>query len=213
MGEIAVTGGARIGFVNATWPFAKLFASPARLKLTCLLDTYEFEPCDVVSLERYGSIPFFSNGIRLLHARPDYPSKIIFWCFGNAEVLISRIRETGFLPTAPASSEIRWRGIPFRWGAILFFVLVWNGLFLLKGAIPNGSQNPPGVLTLAPLLFAFLAGWGIKRSLTLQNMVLSDGRSSLGLQPLLLAFETPQCDNPAMIISDRLREMREAKKF
>ena len=29
----------------------------------------------------------------------------------------------------------------------------------------------------APLLFAFLASWGIKRSSTLQTMVLNDGRS------------------------------------
>lgn len=190
MREIAVTGGARIGIVNAAWPFAKLFASLARLKLTCLLDTYEFEPCDVVSLERYGSIPLFSIGIRLLHARPDYPSKIIFWCIGNPEELISRIREIGFLPTAPASSQIRWRGIPFRWGAILFFILAWNGLFLLNGAISSGSKNQPGVLTLAPLLFVFLAGWGIKRSPTLQNIALSDGRSINEVKGFLSLLQT-----------------------
>jgi hypothetical protein len=194
MGEITVTGGARIGIVNATWPLAKLSASPVLLRLICLMDTYDFESRDVVSLERYGSIPFFRNGVRILHGRADYPSKIIFWCFGNPEELIIRIREAGFLPTAPASSEIRWRGIPFRWAAILFFIVVWNGSFLLNGAIPHGSRNQPGVFILAPLLFAFLASWGIKRSPTLQNMVLNDGRSInevkgfLSLLPTVSAF-------------------------
>jgi hypothetical protein len=50
MGEISVTGGARIGFVNATWPLAKIVASPRGLRLTCALDTYSFLPSEVVSL-------------------------------------------------------------------------------------------------------------------------------------------------------------------
>lgn len=106
MEEIAVRGGARIGFFYATWPFAKLSASPVRLRLTCALVSYDFEPREVISLARDGSIPFFYNGIRILHARADYPSKIIFRCFGNPEELLDRIREAGFMPTAQANSEI-----------------------------------------------------------------------------------------------------------
>jgi len=123
MEEINVIGGARIGIVNATWPFARLAVSPVQLKLTCVLDCYEFLPKDVVSLRPYGALPFFYSGIRILHARRDYPSKIIFWCPSNPETLISEIRDAGFLPTAPAGSEIRWRGIPLRWSAIILFIL------------------------------------------------------------------------------------------
>jgi hypothetical protein len=190
MGEISVTGGARIGFVNATWPLAKLVASPPGLRLACVLDTYDFLPSEVVSLERYGSIPLFSNGVRIAHARPDYPSKIIFWCFGSPDELIARIRETGFMPTAVASSEIQARGIPFRWAAVLAFILIWNGLFLLINAAPHGSMNKPGAFTLAPLLFAFLIGWGTKRSVKLQKIILKDGRSVNEIKSFLSLIQT-----------------------
>src|SRR5258708_364983 len=145
--EVSATGGARIGWVNATWPFAKFAASAMRLRLTSVLDTYDFLPIDVVSLERYGSIPFFYSGIRIVHARPDYPAKIIFWCFGNPEALIGEIHETGFLPTAPANSETKWRGVPVRWTTILFLILIWNGLFLLDDAVSRSLMDRPGLST------------------------------------------------------------------
>jgi hypothetical protein len=176
-GEISVIGGARIGIVNATWPFARLVATAAGLRVTSVFDTYDFRPSDVVSLERYGSIPFFGNGIRIAHSRPDYPAKIVFWCLSNPEELIARIRETGFAPIAPANSRIRSRGLAFRWSAVLLFILFWNGLFFLNNPKPYLPGNKPGILTLAPLAFAFLIGWGTKTSPELQKMVLKDGRS------------------------------------
>jgi hypothetical protein len=173
----SATGGARIGWVNATWPFAKLVASSSLLSLRSLQGTYDFVPGDVVSLERYGSIPFFSSGVRIVHARRDYPSKIIFWYLGAPELILAKVREAGFLPTAPASAESRWRGMPVRWTAILLFILIWNGLFL---PIRLGTRNlagPSSGLVLVPLLAAFLACWGIKLSPRFQKMVLSDGHS------------------------------------
>jgi hypothetical protein len=177
MVEIKFTGGARIGWVNASWPFAKLIASATSLRLSSLGGTYNFLPSDVVALERYGIIPIFSSGIRIAHARSDYPCKIIFWYLGNPETLIGEIRETGFLPTAPTSSETKWRGIPVRWGAILVAVLVWNGLFFLDGVFSRGIAKRPGFFALVPLLMAFLVCWGIKRSPRFQEVILKEGRS------------------------------------
>jgi len=177
MSEIIVTGGARIGLVDATWPFAKLSASPVGLRLKCLLDSYDFAPSQVVSLEPHGSFLRFHNGLRVVHARSDYPSKIVFWCQGNPEELISRIRQAGFLPTAPASSEVRWRGMPFRWTWVGIFLVAWHALFLVPvAAIPDRMNREPAFACL-PLLFAFLVAWSIKSSPTVQNMVLSDGHS------------------------------------
>src|SRR5215472_1306066 len=71
-------------------------------------------PLRTTFMERYGSI--LSTGIRIFHARRDYPHKIIFWR-AKPEALIEQIREVGFLPTAPASSQITWHGVPLRLGA------------------------------------------------------------------------------------------------
>jgi hypothetical protein len=177
MEEISVTGGARIGLVNATWPLAKLSASAASLRLSSLVGTYDFLPSDVVSLERYGLVPFFSNGVRIAHARSDYPSKIIFWCLGNPETLIQKIRQIGFLPGAPASSETRWRGIPVRVTPIVLFILIWNGLFYLDGVVPGNFAKRLGLFALFPLLFAFLVSWAAKTSPRFQEVILRDGHS------------------------------------
>jgi hypothetical protein len=187
MEELTATGGARIGWVNATWPFARLAASPTHLKLSGLLGTYDFLPGDVVSLERYGSIPLFSSGVRIVHSRLDYPSKIIFWYLGKPETLIERIREIGFSPTAPASSGTERRGFPVRWTAILLLVLAWNGLLLLD--YPRSGVNQPGFFSLLALLLAFLVSWRTRTSPKLQEMILRDGHSVTEIKAFLFLVQ------------------------
>lgn len=189
MEKLSATGGARIGWANATWPFAKLVASATHLRLSTLLGTYDFLPSDVVSLERYGSVPFFSSGIRIAHVRSDYPPKIIFWYLGNPETLIERIRETGFSPTAPASSETERRGFPVRWTTILLFFLAWNGLFLLDLSAPRRVGNEPGLFALLALCLAFVVCWGTRTSPRLQKMILRDGHSVTEIKSFLLLVQ------------------------
>lgn len=189
MDEFSVTGGARIGLVNATWPFAKLIVSTTHLRLCSLIGTYEFLPRHVVSLERYGSIPFFSSGIRIAHARSDYPPKIIFWYLGNPETLIHRIGETGFSPTAPANSALKVREFPVRSIAILLSLLAWCGLFLLDRSFPRGTAFQPGLFALTALLLAFLVCWRTRTSPTIQKMILKDGHSVNEIKAFLLLVQ------------------------
>jgi hypothetical protein len=182
----SITGGARIGLVNATWPFAKLAVSPSLLRLSSLQGTYNFAPSDVVSLQSCGSIPIFSRGIRITHARQDYPAKIIFWYLGNPDSVITRIRETGFLPSAPASAEIRWRGIPIRWTALVVLILTWYGLFLPMKAF----AKPPLALGLVPLLGAFSVCWAITKYPQLQKAILRNGRSVSEIKAFLSLIQT-----------------------
>ena len=182
----SVTGGVRIGWLNASWPFAKLILTSSVLTLRSLRNTYDFLPSQVVTLERYRSIPFFSGGIRIIHARSDYPSKIIFWYFGNPDDLIEKIRGVGFLPTAPAAAEIKWRGIPIRWSAIISFTLIWNALFLPMLAF----AKPPWEFALIPLVTTFLVCWAIRAYPQLQKIILREGRSVNEIKAYLSGIET-----------------------
>jgi hypothetical protein len=96
MADLSVTGGARVGLMNASWPLARLTAGGDRLTVSVfLLGTYEFTARQIVSLEPRGSIPVLNRGIRLKHNRPDYPERIEFWALGNRDRLLDRIRAAG----------------------------------------------------------------------------------------------------------------------
>jgi hypothetical protein len=182
--ELSILGGVRIGWVNASWPLARLFASATRLKLSGLLGTYDFLSSDVVSLERYGSIPILYSGVRIVHVRSDYPAKIIFWNLGRSEKLISKIKEIGFSPTAPASRTAR-RSFPMRWTAILVFLVAWNGLFVLGGYFHTKNFIAPLALSLT-----FLVCLGTRMLPSLQRMVLRDGHSVNEIESVLLLIQT-----------------------
>ena len=107
MAEFSVTGGARVGWGRASWPFAKLTVSQTSLRLSLLmLGSYSFAPGEVVSLNRIGSVPLLSSGIQVVHNRSDYPPMITFWCPGGPEKLLVRIHEAGFSAKGDASSAI-----------------------------------------------------------------------------------------------------------
>jgi hypothetical protein len=182
-------GGARVGWVNASWPLVKLSVSAHRLKLSGFIGTYDFLPHDVVSLESYGWIPFLYRGVRIRHSRLDYPRKLIFWNLGSSEKLIQRIRSIGFLPSGPASSEVPPRGFPWRWGAILAFFAVWSGSSLLT-LVFSHSQYLPMIFGTLFLLWAFACSSCIRASPTMQRLVLKHGRSVAEIQAWLLPAQT-----------------------
>jgi hypothetical protein len=95
------TGGARIDFANATWPFAKISIVENELILKVIwLGTYTFTPEQIYSIEQYTMIPFLGWGIRIQHNVANYPEKIIFWCLGgNPSNVLDRIRNAGFFQT------------------------------------------------------------------------------------------------------------------
>ena len=179
------TGGAQIGWVSASWPLAQLSVTPRSLVIrTWLLGTYAFTPEQIVRLEPYGSIPVIYRGIRVVHSNPDYPARIIFWCFRNPERLIEQIRRVGFIPAAPPPTALVKRGIPVRWSFIISLFVVWNALFILGGFLP-GQPPPekPGMLVLLALAVVFVASFAVERSPAFQRWVLKPGRSVGEIRP------------------------------
>jgi len=190
-GTFTTTGGARLGWTNATWPLAQLSATPDRLTISIrLLDTYSFAPDQVSAVERYVMIPVLGWGVRIRHCNANCPQRVIFWCLGSPDRVLQGIRDSGFFPTAPRSALPQPRGIAMRWSAIIIAVAVWNALFFLDSGRSSRVPSHPGPLILAPLLFALALSVGTLTSPRLQRIILKPGRSVGEIKPFLrlLAF-------------------------
>jgi hypothetical protein len=179
-------GGARVGWVNASWPLARISATAERLSVSVsLLGTYTFSPEQVSAVERYGMIPVLASGIRVRHHVPDYPQGIIFWTLGNPEAVLGGIRDAGFIPAALVSTPPGRRGIPMRWSAMLAAIVAWNALCVLAFGGLGRDASVPEWPVLVPLVAAFALSLGILRSRTLQRLVLKPDRRVGEIRPFL----------------------------
>ena len=183
--QASFRGGARIGWVNASWPFAKLTADASALTLSSL-GTYTFTPSQVVALEPYGSLPIISSGIRIRHNRRDYPKTIIFWCMGRRGAVLEEVAGTGFSATGQPID--RAPGFPVRWSAIFVVIALWNGLFLLDRA-HAGSQSRPGAFALVALLLLLAAATAAQKSPQFQRLVLREGHEVGEIKSFLVLIQ------------------------
>lgn len=185
-GVYTATGGARIGWINASWPLAKLTAKSDELHISGMLGSYRFAAHEVFAVEKYVMIPIVGWGIRICHIKSDCPQKVIFWYLGNPQTVLEKIRRTGFVPLAWAKAPIR-NGMALRWSAVIATMLIWNGLFFLDALIhPLKVGEHPSPLILAPLVFAVAISIGTLLSPSLQRIVLKPGRSVGEIKSLLL---------------------------
>ncbi len=171
-------GGAQFGWVNASWPLARISATPECLSVGVgILWNYTFTPNQVSKIERYGFIPFLSQGIRVRHQVPEYPQRIIFWSIGNPETIIEGIREAGFVPDAPDYPIPSRQGIPMRWSAIIGGILGWNLIFMVFFAgIPHHGSVPAWRVPL-PILVVLALIVAILKSTALQRLIMKPGRN------------------------------------
>src|SRR5262245_12783366 len=167
------TGGAQIGWVNASWPLARLGATSDRLTIeVSLLGSYTFTPEQVSAVERYVLIPVLAWGVRIRHRAPNCPERIIFWSLGDPDSVLRGIRDTGFVPAALVSISPVRRGIPVRWSAIIGAIIVWNALFTLL-FIGGGHRGPtPNWLMVVPLFAAFGLSVATLISPSLQRLIM-----------------------------------------
>ncbi len=172
--SLALTGGAEIGLVSASWPLARLVVSPNELTLEVLiLGAYAFRSDQVSSLAGYTLIPLVAWGVRVHHVIEEYPKRVIFWSRERPDRVLSKIREIGFVPTARAGAIYGRRGIPLRLGTIGLCLLLWNALFWLD---QRSLLAKRGILAVAALIVTFLVSFFTPRWPALQRLFIKHGR-------------------------------------
>ncbi|MEO7977215.1 hypothetical protein [Flavobacterium sp.] len=188
--KFTLTGGARIGMANASYPFADLYVDKEVLKINAsIVGNLVFQPKDIISIEAYNSIPIIGNGIKINHRIEKYNSKVIFWTLKNPNRVLSEIKKTGFLENL--NSEISAQnleiietqnqgGFPIKKPVVIFYVLAWNFLFLYN-IIPfflKGKQEgfPFGIGMKSALGLVFISCILTLVSVKFKKIILKEGR-------------------------------------
>ena len=148
--NFTLTGGARIGRANATFPFASLFVDKDVMKINAsIVGNLLFQPQDIVSIEPYTSIPILGQGIKINHRVENYNPKVIFWTFKDPGFVINEIKKVGFLDNINTNIRLadtviikrqQQGGFPIKTSVAILFTIAWNLLFL-SDIIPFFLQN------------------------------------------------------------------------
>ena len=189
MDEIKKTGGARIGMMNATWPFATLKVNKNNLELNAtILGKLVFTPQDIISIEPYGLIPVLGQGIKINHRVKSYNSKVIFWTMGNPRDLIKKIEGIGFLGnSSPMSEDLQIEinqtqnrgGFPIKTQAAILIVVVWNLLLsidLYKLFTERVEGSPLGLGAKLAIGFIFITSILLLFTKFAREFILKEGR-------------------------------------
>src|SRR5262245_43119231 len=176
------TGGARLGWLQATSPFGRLSISRGQLSISLVFaGRYTFAPSEVSRLERCG---IAANGVRIVHTRADYPEPVIFWCRGRVPLVLDAAARAGF--HAPVPSSPPPRGLPFQSVAVAQVV----GALIMLGLLDQGLRSEraltsPGPLRIAALGLLLAITFAIQISAAAQAWALKPGRSVSEIAPFL----------------------------
>lgn len=171
MYEASFTGGAIIGWINATWPLARLDVTAHRLKLSCA-GTYEFRPDQIVALEKTDAA--IGSGLHIVHNRLDYPEDIVFRSGLRDETILLRIKATGFHPSGQA--VVRPSDAAVKSSVLLLAFAIWNGCFFADWAAHDFRHRGLGPLSFFMILCALVIVIALPHSESLQRFALKPGR-------------------------------------
>lgn len=189
MNELNLTGGAKIGMVSATFPFATLKVNKDLLELNVsLVGNLVFQPSDIISIEPYTLIPVLGQGLKINHKVSNYQKRVIFYTFKNPNSILWQIQEIGFLGNENQTNPKIERtiidkqangGFAIKKGFAIGAIVVWNVLFLTNFIpfFPDEKERLPigiGVLTAVGLLF--LTALFSLISSDFRRLILKEGR-------------------------------------
>ena len=206
MNELKETGGARIGWANASWPFATLHVTNPTLTLNAtILGKLVFSSSDIRSIEVYRKSGILRNGIQINHSVPNYSETVVFWTSKDPQRLINEIIKTGFLENNSRLNPIeamdlrenqQQGGFPLKIPFAITIIVLWN-LFScidlkhffdhgkLQFGLGKGFVLSTGMMMLVCLLLLFAEPF--------QRLVLKEGRRIQDIRPfvyLLLFIST-----------------------
>lgn len=141
MDKLEITGGARIGIANASWPFATLKVTKDKLELDAsIVGNLVFQPKDIISIEAYTMIPLIGQGIKINHRIANYNSKVIFWTIKDPSIVLNQIRQIGFLENIDSvisdtdaliiQQQQQVGGFPIKKSVAIGIIVLLNILFL-----------------------------------------------------------------------------------
>ena len=107
--EFTQRGGVWSSVIYATWPFAKIFATPEKITLKVFWKEYSLEGDQIIDLREYHGM--FSKGMLIEYNINNYPHRIVFWTF-NLEKLKKGLEALGYTIGPPKKSDGWWRGGP-----------------------------------------------------------------------------------------------------
>lgn len=198
MERFEITGGARIGIANASWPFATLKVSKEKLEVNAsIIGNLVFGPSDVVSIKPYTVLPLIGQGIKINHRVDSYNQNVIFWTFKDPSVVINQIMQVGFLNKSydnnltdePSVIEQQKKGgFPIKKSVAIGIIVVWNMLLLfdvLRFVPSDGKGTILGVGAITAVLgILFMAVLSLL-SKGFSKLILKEGRSASDINKFL----------------------------
>ena len=76
---VTLVGGAFLGRMQASWPFARLAIGQDKLVLAAMMSEHVFTLDDNIELiwDKHPLFGFY-QGVRILHEQPDVPERLVF---------------------------------------------------------------------------------------------------------------------------------------
>lgn len=191
MEKFELTGGARIGMTNATWPFATLSVNKDKMELNVsIAGNFIFQPKDIISIETYTMIPLVGQGIKINHRIANYESKIIFWTFKDPSTVVNLIEQTGFLENIDRTisetdaliikQQQQAGGFPIKKPVAIGIIALWNILFisdLINFATSDVKTQPLGIGVTIALSLLILVSILTLISKDFSKLILKEGKS------------------------------------
>ena len=192
MKQYKLTGGARIGKSNASFPFAKLKVDKDTFEINAsIIGNLIFTAKDIISIKPYQEIPILGRGIKVNHKVSNYNEIVIFWTFKNPDLVISEIKKTGFFEnTDPIPSQINEQiglkqsqgGFPVKKSVAIGAVIIWNLLFLFDfyTFFTNADSNLKGIFGIgikSAIVLLLTTAILTLTSKPIRSIILKEGRA------------------------------------